>query len=400
MKKIVLLLFCLSIQQLAAASDLMHNWRQKVEQEQSWQRYFARSEHWLRRDQQMLADELKQSGQNYVSKPAKHNKFGFDEQKGPAFLPPLEAQRIALVILSFQTASGGWSKRTDMATQNRQAGQRFGVEKDYIPTFDNSATSTQLRWLAAYFPFADTELKPKLKLAVQRGIHFVLQAQYPNGGFPQTYPLRANYHDAITLNDNVTVELLSLLSQVATEPLFAFVSESIRAQAKIQFDQGVELLLRAQLVLNDQLTVWASQYEPVSLQPVQARAYELPALISSESAAVTLLLMQRVEPSDAVIASVEAAVAWFKQKQIKDTQMIRSENGVQFLQQKGAKPLWARFYDLNRQQPLFVDRDGTIVPGMAQLSIERQKGYGWYQSNAEEVLKAYPVWKAKLGAKK
>ena len=193
------------------------------------------------------------------------------------------------------------------------------------------------------------------------------------------------------------MQLLTLLHQVATEPQFAFVELKLKQQAEQQFALGVQLLLKTQLKLQGQLTIWASQYDPITLSPIKARAYELPALMSSESSAVTMLLMQRVEPTDAVIKSVEAAVRWFQHKQIKNSLMIRSDKGVQFVQQKDAKPLWARFYDLEKQQPLFVDRDGTVVSSMAQLSIERQNGYGWFQSNADAVLKAYPLWKDKLG---
>nr|WP_233078646.1 pectate lyase [Rheinheimera soli] len=208
------------------------------------------------------------------------------------------------------------------------------------------------------------------------------------------------YHDAITLNDNVMVQLLRLLKKVATEPQFAFVEADIKQQAQQQFLCGVELLLKAQIRLKGELTVWAAQHHPLTLSAVKARAYELPALVSSESAEVTLLLMQLPKPSRAVIQSVEAAVAWFKAKQIHNTEMQRSDSGVRFFKKAGAKPLWARFYDLQKQQPLFVDRDGTIVRSMAELSIERQKGYGWYQSNAEAVLKAYPVWQSKLGTQR
>lgn len=392
------LMVCLSIQQAAAVeSELMPDWRNQVVDQQQWQQYFAHSEQLQRLDQQFLADELKQLNQSKASKAVKHQKFGFPEQPESAFWSSPEAERMALAILSFQTPSGGWSKRTDMATQPRQPGQMYGTEADYIPTFDNDATSTQILWLTAFFPYANQAIQPKLQQAIERAIGFVLAAQYPNGGFAQTYPLRGGYHDAITLNDHVMTELLKLLNKVATDPQFAFIKSAVRQQAQQQFFSGIELLLKAQIKVNGALTVWAAQHHPLTLQAIKARAYELPALVSSESAEVTLLLMQLPKPSAAVIQSVEAAVAWFQAKQIRDTEMQRSDSGVRFVKKIGAKPLWARFYDLEKQQPLFVDRDGIVVSTMAQLSIERQKGYGWYQSNAEAVLKAYPQWKDGLG---
>jgi PelA/Pel-15E family pectate lyase len=272
------------------------------------------------------------------------------------------------------------------------------VEKNYIPTFDNGATSTQLRWLASYYPYADAALQQQLLSALARGVAFVLAAQYPNGGFAQTYPLRGGYHDAMTLNDGVMETLLRLLQDVALSPTFAMLPQDLKTQAASQFQLGLQLLLRCQLRLNGELTVWAAQYHPVELTAVAARAYEWPALVSSESAGITGLLMEQ-PPTPAIIQSVEAAVRWFERQQIRDQALLRDAQGVRLQTSPGAKPLWARFYDLAQQQPLFVDRDGQRYARLSQLSLERQLGYGWYQSQAATVLKAYPAWRQRWQGK-
>ena len=373
--------------------DQSVDWRQQVAHDPVWQSYFARSAALAVEDQVLLQNELQALNQSKVSKPAKHKHFGFEPEPTAEYLQSPDAIRTAQVILSFQTPSGGWSKRTDMAGLPRQPGQMFGVEKSYIPTFDNGATTTQLRWLAAFYPYAPASLKPQLQTALQQGVRFVLAAQYPNGGFAQTYPLQGGYHDAVTLNDHVLLELFRLLKDVATEPLFTMLPESLKQQAQQQFLLGIELLLKAQVTLNGELTIWAAQHHPLTLEPIAARAYELAALASSESAGVTLLLMELPKPSPAVINAVEAAVSWFRSKQIVDTKVARDDKGMHLVPSLGAKPLWARFYDLKKQQPLFVDRDGSIKAKVTELSLERQQGYGWYQSNAAAVLKAYPKWR-------
>ena len=43
-----------------------------------------------------------------------------------------------------------------------------------------------------------------------RGLDYALSAQYPNGGFPQIYPLVGWYHDAITYNDDAMVHIMEL----------------------------------------------------------------------------------------------------------------------------------------------------------------------------------------------
>ena len=373
--------------------DQSVDWRQQVAHDPVWQSYFARSAALAVEDQVLLQNELQALNQTKASKPAKHKHFGFEPEPTAEYLQSSDAIRTAQVILSFQTPSGGWSKRTDMAGLPRQPGQMFGVEKSYIPTFDNGATTTQLRWLAAFYPYAPVSLKPQLQTALQQGVQFVLAAQYPNGGVAQTYPLQGGYHDAVTLNDHVLLQLFRLLKDVATAPLFAMLPENLKQQAQQQFLLGIELLLKAQVKLNGKLTIWAAQHHPLTLEPMAARAYELAALASSESAGVTLLLMELPKPSPAVINAVEAAVSWFLDKQIADTKVVRDDKGMHLVPAPGAKPLWARFYDLKTQQPLFVDRDGSIKTQVTDLSLERQQGYGWYQSNAAAVLKVYPKWR-------
>jgi PelA/Pel-15E family pectate lyase len=375
--------------------DLNHQWRSTAQQDAKWQRYFAQSESLAAQDHAALQNELTALQQTKPTSPHKHKQFGFDPKPDMAYLQSKAAAHVAQVILSFQTPSGGWSKRTDMAEQPRQPGQMFGVEKNYIPTFDNGATTTQLRWLAAFYPYAAKDLQPQVQAAIEHGIEFIIQAQYPNGGFAQTYPLRGGYHDAITLNDQVMEELLTLLRDVSADPQFAMLPTALRQQAKQHFALGIQMLLKAQVRLNGKLTIWAAQHHPLTLEPAPARAYELASLVSSESAGITLLLMEIPHPSAEVVSAIEAAVAWFERTQIRDTKMQRDETGIHLIPEPGAKPLWARFYDLERQQPLFVDRDGSIKGSATELSIERQNGYGWYQNNGAAVLKAYSKWRKK-----
>jgi hypothetical protein len=77
-----------------------------------------------------------------------------------------EARLIATHIISFQTPAGGWSKNTDYTDHLRQPGESFAHDSgslflkpgdndlphdarwSYIGTFDNDATTTELRYLA------------------------------------------------------------------------------------------------------------------------------------------------------------------------------------------------------------------------------------------------------------
>ena len=41
------------------------------------------------------------------------------------------------------------------------------------------------------------------RAGVIKGLRFLLEAQYPNGGWPQFFPLQADYSRYITFNDGV-----------------------------------------------------------------------------------------------------------------------------------------------------------------------------------------------------
>ena len=111
-----------------------------------------------------------------------------------------EARRIAEIVRSFQTPSGGWGKGVDLEMRPRVPGERFSSGASgwsYAGTFDNGATVTELRFLARA-----ATAQPAARASLNRGIEYVLRAQFPNGGWPQVYPLMGGYHDAITFNDD------------------------------------------------------------------------------------------------------------------------------------------------------------------------------------------------------
>src|SRR5690606_37795742 len=168
----------------------------------------ARSDHWHSVDRDFLRAELLAEGLNEPALPPRTNRFGFNTNQPEAWYGTDEGRRIANIILSFQTPSGGWSKRTDMGQRPRRTGEHFGTEPNYVPTFDNDATTTQTVFLA--LAYNATEDQRYLE-AYLRGVNLILEAQYPNGGWPQSFPLRGGYHDLITFNDEAIENNLFLL---------------------------------------------------------------------------------------------------------------------------------------------------------------------------------------------
>jgi len=361
----------------AAAVDF---WQSAPQQPLSaqWQDYRRQSEADAALLAQQLKAELSAAGLTKPLPAVKAKNFGLDGISNSAQLQ---------AVLSYQTVLGGWSKRTDMQ-QPRKPGQLAGSEPAYIPTFDNGATSSQMRWLAAYYPKATAEEQAQIRSALTLAVQFVLRAQYPNGGFAQSYPLRGSYHDAVTLNDNVMTDLLNLLWDIAKAPEYQWLSADLRSKAQAGFAKGVTWLVSAQVSVNGQGTVWTAQHHPLTGEPVAARKFEQISLVSSESAAVLQLMLDKAAELPGVLPALCSGIYWLQQHQIRDKAWQRDDAGSRLVEKKGAQ-IWARFYSLPQQQPVFFDRDAKVYHDVNQLSLERQQGYGWYQSNAKSVLKAW-----------
>lgn len=125
-----------------------------------------------------------------------------------------------------------------------------------------------------------------------RGVDYLLEAQYPNGGWPQLYPLRDGYYSHVTFNDGAMVNVLSLLRDVAAAaPPYTFVDGRRRAQAAAAVARGTDCILRTQIRQDSELTVWCAQYDERTLEPAWARAYEPPSLSGSESVGIVRFLM-------------------------------------------------------------------------------------------------------------
>lgn len=309
-----------------------------------------------------------------------------------------EARALALLVVAHQTPSGGWPKNTDFSSVKPAPGREA--------TIDNGGTTTPLRFLArviAAAPDSDKNLAT-LRSSFERGFDYLLAAQYDNGGWPQFYPLKKGYYTRVTYNDNAMVNVLTLLRDAAagTKP-YAFVDATRRARAATAVEKGVSCILRSQYRRDGALTAWCAQHDERTLAPAAARAFEPPSLAGQESAGIVRFLMAVEKPSPEIVAAVEGAVAWFEKTKITghavenftnrdgqpDRRLVPSEKG---------QPLWARFYDLNTDRPVYQDRDGKIHDDYALLSRERRVGYAYVGPWPADILaKEYPAWRKRVG---
>ncbi|WP_229418077.1 pectate lyase [Massilia sp. Root351] len=320
-----------------------------------------------------------------------------------------EARRVAANIASFQTPAGGWGKNADRSAAPRQRGQHYvvddmypgaGATRDawsYVGTIDNNATTSELRFLArvqAQAPGADGDA---YRAAFLKGLRYLLNAQFPNGGYPQVYPLQGGYHDAITYNDNAMGSVVLLMSEIAAaQGDFAFVPAALAGEAAAANARSVKLIVATQLVAGGVRTGWCQQYDALTAAPVGARNFEPVALASGESAGLITLLMRLPDPAPDTVAAVRNAAAWLRRAALRDVAWTGKEPGVgrKLVAKPGAGPLWSRFYDLATMKPIFGDRDRSIHDDVNAISLERRNGYAWFSNGPAKVLEAYERWPA------
>ncbi|MFT3868357.1 MAG: pectate lyase [Nibricoccus sp.] len=309
-----------------------------------------------------------------------------------------EAQAQADRVVEWQSGAGGWSKSNDYSISPRE--NKTKSDAWSAGTFDNNATILEMRFLArAIAATHDEKRADTWKASFLRGLQYIFNAQYPNGGFPQIYPLAGGYHDAITYNDNAMMRVLELLQEIAAGgPDYIFVPPEQRAEAARRLALGIECVLKTQIVeTSGRRTVWCQQHDMLTLQPCAARNFEPIAACTGESVSLVKFLMRLPKPSPETTKAVDAAMAWFEKVAIHNRVLDRKSPQRHLVPEEGAKPLWARMYEIETDRPIFGDRDRTIHYELGEISAERQRGYAWYGEWPDTVLNDYKKWHAKSG---
>ncbi len=295
-----------------------------------------------------------------------------------------EGRRTLENVLSWQTQHGDWPKNMDTTRQKFS-----GNGEQPAGTFDNGATCGELRVLARAFRASGDE---RYEQAFLRGFDHILEAQYASGGWPQFYPLSSGYHRHITFNDGTMIRLMEFLRDATSAEDFAFLDQDRREAAKAAVDRGIQCIVQCQVLVDGKPTVWCAQHDAQTLAPVQARSYELPSLSGAESAGILRFLMSLDTPTPDVVSAIHAGVAWFDSVQIQGYRYRKSENEPSLTPDPRATPLWARFYEIESNRPIFSDRDGVVKYDIDEIGKERRDGYAWYGTWGVKVLEDYARW--------
>ena len=291
------------------------------------------------------------------------------------------ATAAARALLRGQLRSGGWDYKIELAPADR-ANWSYRIDTmrrrsnvDNGTTFDDDTTQGALRFLMTYLEVAErNDLDTgSIREAIIYGLDGMLAAQYPNGAWPQRFtgklaetPLdtsqvarlpRAavrrwpdkNYTVYYTLNDNSQADCIRTLLMAWR----LFSDERYLSAAR----RGGEFLIRAQLP--EPQSGWAQQYN-FAMEPAWARAFEPPAIASSESvgAAQALMDLYMVTGDEAFMAAVGRFATWINRSEV-------------------APGIWARLYELGTNKPIYGDYDGRVHYALPEISQERREGYSW-----------------------
>ncbi len=320
----------------------------------------------------------------------------------PEWYATAEARAAADNVRRYQSEAGAWPKNTDLLAPATDAALEEIRKGGKADTIDNGATTLPIRFLALV---VNATSRDEYRAGVLRGLDYLFAAQYPNGGFPQFFPLRpSGYYSHITYNDGAMINALVLLRDLSEQrDPFGFVDAGRRASAADAVVRGIDCILKTQIQQGGRPAAWCAQHDAKTLEPAWARSYEPPSLSGGESVGIVRFLMAIENPSPEVIAAIEGAVAWFRKVVITGQRLegIRRPDGRTeriLVPDPSAPPLWARFYELGTDRPLYMDRDSKPLHDFMKVGYERRSGYSYHGTWPASLLeREYPAWRAKLG---
>lgn len=323
-------------------------------------------------------------------------------------IKPAGIDSVAENMLLYQRKNGGWPKHFQDQKVNYKRtlskADKSELKDGYFDgidaTIDNEATTKEIKYLVK--AFKQTKNKAYL-IAATKGVDYLLTAQYSNGGWPQYYPDASSYRSQITYNDNAMVNVLNVLQDIVEgKNDFDVFDKKYIPKCIKAIQRGIDCILKTQLKQQQQLTTWCAQYDAVTMQPAQARKFELVSLSGAESVGITRFLMRQENPSEKIITAITSAIEWFEKVKIVGYNFVdvkapnEASGRDRILVKEDSSVIWARFYNHKTNIPFFSGRDSERHATVAEIENERRIGYAWYGTWPAKLLsKEFPEWKNK-----
>lgn len=256
-------------------------------------------------------------------------------------------KRVANALVAGQLPCGGWHYFIDFDPQGTQQwyddvlSKAWGWEEFYHwggnATFDDNTTVGATEFLLeVYLESRDLRFEAPL----YKALDFILESQYPLGGWPQRYPLshahgfegRPDYTPFYTFNDDVIAGNIELL---------------LRAHAELGDTRFEEAALRGMYFTalaqqGEPQAGWAQQYS-MDLKPAQARSYEPAGLGPSQTVQCihSLLGYYKRTGDRRFLRGIPEALTWLDVARLPDGHSDAGHTHAQFVEVGTDKPLYA-----------------------------------------------------------
>ena len=239
------------------------------------------------------------------------------------------AMDVAEGLIAAQHPAGGWNYLYDFAGEESarrwydtigKNGWRLEEFHHYYgnATFDDAGTSEASQFLLRMYL---ERRSSRLRAPVEKALRFVLDSQYPNGGWPQRFPLttegglhsHADYTRQITFNDDVAGENIKFLLMV-----YQTLGDE-RALAAIR--GAMDIFVATQQPAPQ--AGWGLQHDAQTLAPIGARTYEPDAFTTHTTANNVSQLMNFYEWTGdrRFVERVPEALAWLDSVRLRDDQV-------------------------------------------------------------------------------
>lgn len=306
------------------------------------------------------------------------------------------AEQVAAALIWGQHPSGGWNYVVDFAgdrslrdwyaTVGRNAWRLEEFQHYYgNATFDDEVTSDAAKFLLRLYV---EKHDPRYKPALDRAIQFVLDSQYPIGGWPQRYPLseefskhgRPDYSSFLTFNDDVAAQNI----------LFLILCYEVLGDQRLldPITRGMNFFLTAQQ--GPPQPGWSLQYT-LDVRPAAARTYEPQALATHTTATNIghMISFYELTGDTKFIARVPEALDWLQSKSLPKARGDSDQ-----------RTLLPTFIELGTDKALYVHRRGSnVVNGEYYVDYDERRPIGHYSSTRRidiaGLRKRYEAAKAK-----
>lgn len=308
----------------------------------------------------------------------------------------LAAEKVADALIWGQLPKGGWNYFIDFdgEASTRQWYDTIGKNAWRMEefqhywgnaTFDDLGTSEAAQLLLRMYV---EKRDPKYRPALDKVINFILESQYPIGGWPQRYPLKyefshhgnPDYTSFITFNDDVTAENVKFLLMC-----YQALGETRVLDA---ITRGMSVYIVAQQGAPQ--PGWALQYTP-DLKPAGARTYEPNALATHTTyeSVKQLMYFYKLTGDSKYLAGIPAALDWLDSLRLPDA--------------GGKTNRHPTFIELGTNKAIYVHRRGSnVVNGTYYWDYEPSRTLGHYSGfrylDVAKVRKEYEALKAQSPA--